>query len=285
MRSSEYIQLKFQAWARRQSIELQGSDGEHGEPNYTRAVEQNVFGGILDLGTKASFEAGRGGELRGSIPKLCALHSSAALAVNLFQYWIVRRDHAGLAKLLDVPRVDMESAAFERRYPVCDDPRSRGFSDPPHLDLGVDCVGGLRVGVECKLFEPFGRLEHAPLKDPYLQLADAWADIPAWRLLADELSQHDTTFNRLGATQLVRHVLGLKFGTSANMVRLVYLYYDALGDEAEEHRDEIVRFQERVASDPIRFVPLSVQEFILRAIKQLGSEHREYVDYLSGRYL
>ena len=41
-----------------------------------------------------------------------------------------------------------------------------------------------------------------------------------------------------------------------------------------------------VGSDPIRFVPLSAQEFILRALRQLvGGEHREYLDYLAGRYL
>ncbi len=94
-----------------------------------------------------------------------------------------------------------------------------------------------------------------------------------------------TVFHRLGPAQLIRHVLGLKFGTSADKVRLIYLYYDALGDEAEQHRQEIARFQSKIASDPIRFVPLSAQEFILRALRQLGSEHREYVDYLAGRYL
>jgi hypothetical protein len=285
MRSSDYIQLKFQAWARRQGIELQGSAGERGEPNYTRSVEQNVFAGVLDSGTKASFAAGRGGELRGSVPKLCALHSSASLGVNLFQYWIVRQDWAGLARLLEVPSVDIESVTFERRYPVCDDWTTRGFSEPPHLDLGIDYADGYRVGVECKLFEPFGRLDHAPLKNPYLQLPDAWADIPSWRVLAEELTENSTTFHRLGAAQLLRHVLGLKFGTAAHKVRLVYLYYDALGDEAEEHRHEVARFQERVASDPIRFVPLSAQEFIIRAIRQIGGEHRGYVDYLTGRYL
>lgn len=95
MRSSDYIQIKFQAWARRQGIELQGSAGERGEPIYTRSVEQNVFAGVLDSGTKASFAAGRGGELRGSIPKLCALHSSASLAVNLFNTGLLNKITGG----------------------------------------------------------------------------------------------------------------------------------------------------------------------------------------------
>jgi hypothetical protein len=68
-------------------------------------------------------------------------------------------------------------------------------------------------------------------------------------------------------------------------VRLLYLYCDALGDEAEEHRREIGRFALKVASDPVRFVPSAAQEVILRARRLLGAEHREYVEYLSERYL
>ena len=285
MRSPDYIQYKFRAWARRHGIELQGSAGIRGEPNYTKSVELNVFQGVLHPSTRASFEAGRGGEVTGDIPKLCALHSSASLAVNLFQYWICRGDYVMLAKLLDIPSRGIEAVTFERKYSVCDDWSTRGFSEPPHLDLGVDYHGGSRVGVECKLFEPFGRLEHAPLKAPYLQLADVWADIPRWRALEGELAEGTAVFHRLGAAQLIRHILGLKFGTAAAKVRLVYLYYDALGEEAQEHRREIARFQEAVASDPVRFVPLSVQEFLVRAVRQLGSEHRAYIDYLTERYL
>ena len=92
-------------------------------------------------------------------------------------------------------------------------------------------------------------------------------------------------FNRLGASQLLKHILGLKFQTHTEKVRLVYLYCDAIGDEAAEHRHEIRRFQEAIAGDPIRFVPMSVQEFILRAVRQVRADHAAYVDYLAERYL
>jgi hypothetical protein len=131
----------------------------------------------------------------------------------------------------------------------------------------------------------FNLVPHAPLKEPFYDLTESWADIPGWRTLADELKEPTEAFHRLGAAQLPRHVLGLKFGTSPEKVRLLYLYYDALGDEAEEHRREIARFAMKVASDPIRFVPMAGQEIILRAIRLLGAEHREYVEYLSERYL
>ena len=40
MRSGEFVQGKFQAWARRKGIALQGSEGERGAKNYTRSLER-----------------------------------------------------------------------------------------------------------------------------------------------------------------------------------------------------------------------------------------------------
>lgn len=285
MRSAEFIQRKLQAWAYRKNIKLQGSEGERGQPNYTLTRGENLFGGALHAQVEAAFEAGAGGELRGSIPSISALHSSAAMAVNLFQYWLGNQQLQVLAELLNVPSTGIGSVSFERKYPVCADWTAHGFHAPPHLDLGIDYVDSRRVGVECKLFEPYGRLEHALLKRAYLELPDAWSDIPACRELGEELAEGTAGFTRLGPAQLLRHILGLKFGTAIEKVRLVYLYFDAIGDEGEEHRAEVRRFQQRIAADPIRFVPMTVQEFILRALNRCRSQHEEYVDYLADRYL
>mgnify|MGYP001331384106 CR=1 FL=1 len=285
MKSAEFIQRKFQAWAFRKNIALQGSEGERGEPNYTLTLGENLFGGELHPMVRSEFDASAGGELRGKIPSMQALHSSAAMAVNLFQYWVGNRQFSTLAELLNVPSTGIESVMFERKYPVCEDWKAHGLNEPPHLDLGVDYLDSRRVGVECKLFEPYGRLEHAPLKLAYLELADAWSDIPACRTLAEELNKGDAGFRRLGPVQLLRHILGLKFRRPTDRVRLVYLFLDAIGDEAEEHRAEVKRFQQRIAPDPIRFVPMTVQEFVLRAVSKCRQKHKEYVDYLADRYI
>jgi hypothetical protein len=60
---------------------------------------------------------------------------------------------------------------------------------------------------------------------------------------------------------------------------------DAIGDEAAEHRQEIHKSQTAIAADPVRFVPISVQQFILRAFRRARGNHTAYVDYLSERYL
>jgi hypothetical protein len=249
------------------------------------SVAENIFGAQLHASVRAAFEAGAGGELRGNVPTMSALHSSAALAVNLFQYWVVRDDLAGIANLLAMPCGDVATGNFEDQFPVCSDPQMHGFTTAPHLDFALRYKDRSRVGVECKLFEPYGRIEHVLLRPAYLALSNSWDDIPACRALAEQLAVGPAKFHRLGASQLLKHILGLKFQTGAEQVRLIYLYCDAVGDQAAEHRQEIRRFQEAIAGDPIRFVPTSVQELILRALRQVRGEHTLYVDYLAERYL
>jgi hypothetical protein len=284
MNSGLYIQLKLRAWAKRHEVALQGSAGERGAPNYTLTVDANLFEPLLPS-VRASYEGGAGRELGGEIPPLAALHSSAALAVNLFQYWIGLHDYQTPARLLDVPSTGIVAGVLEDRFPVCTDPEKRGFKEPPHLDFAFRYGDGARVGVECKLFEPYGRLDKQPLRSPYLPLTDAWNDIPGCRALAEQLATGDAGYRRLGAAQLLKHFLGLKFGARSNAVRLVYLYYDAPGNEAAEHRAEVARFQRHIAGDPVRFMPLTVQTFIARAVDRIRDQHPAYVDYLADRYL
>ena len=120
MTSSHYVQHRQQAWALRRGIGLQGSAGERGELNYTKALGDNFFGGALLPAVEKAFKDGAGGELRGAIPTMSALHSSAALAVNLFQHWVARQDAETPAGLLDVPSRDIDACQFEDRFPVSD---------------------------------------------------------------------------------------------------------------------------------------------------------------------
>ena len=285
MTSGQYIKGKFQAWAGRKGLALQGSKGIRGEPNYTLSVEENIFGRLLTTATTNAFKAGAGRELEGEIPTMSALHSSAAMAVNLFQHWVIQDDLATLARILDIPSRGIAAGQFETQLPVCPNARERGFRESPHLDFTLRYTDGQFAGIESKLFEPYGRLEHALLRPAYLALPDAWDDIPACRGLAEQLATGSAGFQRLGAPQLLKHVLALRFAASTRKVTLVYLYFDAPGNEATEHRNEIRQFQQAIVGDPVEFVPLSVQEFILRATQHAGDQHRDYLDYVSERYL
>lgn len=285
MNSGDFIQGKQRVWASRKRIPLQGSKGEKGAKNYTHRPEDNLFDGSLSDAVLSAFGEGAGGELRGDVPKMSALHSSSALGVNLFAYWLNKGELVSLARLLEIPSVGIKSASFEDCFPVCDDWQSKGFTEPPHLDFAFRYDDGARVGIECKLFEPYGRLGHMKLSEAYLALAETWDDIPRCRALAEQAAVGDLGFHRLGASQLIKHILGLKHGAKDGNFRLVYLYFDAPGKEGAEHRKELELIQEAIAGDPIRVVPLSVQEFILRLCERARAEHMQYVDYLAERYL
>lgn len=284
MHTSRFIKAKFQAWAKRHGIPLQGSEGDRGERNYTMTIEANLFGEMLNDVVRNAFKAGAGHELNGDICKLQAMHSSASMTVNVFQYWLINKSYAQLAKLLSVPSTNISSLEFERKLPVCDDPPSHGFNESPHLDVRFEYTNGDRVGVECKLHEPFDRESHTLLSKAYLGVPELWSDIPNWRAVASKLTESKFEFRRLGPSQLVKHVLGLKFGRRAQDIRLIYFYFDGPGRENTEHLNEIDRFSELVAADPIRFQPISIQEFIAKAIQDLDESHFEYVKYLSDRY-
>ena len=80
---------------------------------YVRKVEDNLWR-PLHPETRKEFETGSGNELRGQgkrPAKLLALHSSAALACNVFDFWR-DRDKSALAKALGLDKA-IATLAFE----------------------------------------------------------------------------------------------------------------------------------------------------------------------------
>jgi len=89
MNPSDQIIAKQIEWAKNKGLPLTGSRGDRGRKVYTTNVEDNLFQPLSDQ-TRANLEGGDGGELaqaEGIPAKIQALHSSAALAVNIFDYW------------------------------------------------------------------------------------------------------------------------------------------------------------------------------------------------------
>lgn len=86
MNGYDYIIAKQTAWARNRRLPLIGSKIERGRPAYTTLLDDNLFQPLLP-DVRAAFRAADGNELNGCPAKMQAVHSSSALAVNLFQYW------------------------------------------------------------------------------------------------------------------------------------------------------------------------------------------------------
>jgi hypothetical protein len=236
--------------------------------------------------TWKQFEEGDGNELDG---KMRALHSSSALGVNIFEYWQQRNEASTIAYLCGLCAKGSNAAdkiVFEDNAYVI----NPEFPRAPNIDVVIHNKSDAaikRLGIECKFTEAYGGYEHGGIAERYIsECGDLWNDIPNLHALAEEISPDDNRFTHLHAAQLIKHTLALKkqcFGKRG--FRLLYLWYDAYGDEGALHHDEVGEFMAIAKQDDIMFHELTYQELITKMLNTLGGEHSAYTQYLADRYL
>lgn len=238
--------------------------------------------------TKIAFDGGGGSELqdqpttadRPARPaKMRALHSSSALAVNVFDYW-TDRPKDPLWRALAIEGAD--DFQFEKEF-------ATGLpGTPPTIDVAVFRADGTVFGIESKFTEWMTRrpTRDEPLKPKYF--ADGrnrWTELglPSCQALAESLRTGGVRYTYLHAAQLLKHCLGLATQRPISRVELLYLYFDAPGEESTVHHQELLAFGAAVAGE-LSFSVLTYQELFRRL--QLGrtNETAEYLAYLGGRY-
>lgn len=270
MNSYDYIKTRQIQWAKNQGVELVGSKVEKGTPAYTQNLDHNLFEPLTTKHEK-SFRVGDGGELDGYPAKMQAVHSSSALAVNVFQYWDSRKMVKAIAHacgLCNKATGASKSISFEVKYSI-----DERFPFSPNINVVINNDEDFSYqvyAIESKFSEAYGGYGHTGLKEKYLAL-DIWKDIPHLHELATSISPEDHRFKYLHAAQLVKHILGLKRAHGKTYFRLLYLWYDALGSEGVIHRDEVTRFMEKAKADDIAMHEISYQELITR----LAEGHRD----------
>ena len=265
------IHNQQQAWAHQREIKFD-KDG------YTFSLDDNLLFSLLPE-VKKEFQSGKGDELgsdekRG---KMQALHSSAALVVNVFQYW-VNRNVSDIALACGAPQ-GMTELHFEITHPT---PLG---GVPPHLDLEFWGNKLKPLAIESKFTELYYRHTKRTIKTKYLSVPGLWAQLPRCEKLVRHIHEEEqgkTSFVYLDAPQLLKHILGLatKFGPKG--FQILYLWYEIPSIEAEKHRSEIVVFKEYVG-DEVDFRDMTYQE-LFKAINKLSSKDRDYVSYLHDRY-
>jgi hypothetical protein len=234
-----------------------------------------------------SIRAGNGGELGSSdFPgKMQAIHSSSALGINIFQYWKsisavpVIAAACGLCKRGSDVSFDIR---FEEKFPIHD-----GLGFHPNVDVVIHNRPDAtikRFAIECKFSEAYGGYKHSGLKPKYLDYEEPWDGIPNLRGLARLISPEDKDFHHLHPAQLIKHILAMKRRFGLGGFRLLYLWYDVIGEESKRHRDEIAEFSRVAKEDGVKFHSLTYQELIITLANQERSEHREYIQYLKERY-
>jgi hypothetical protein len=279
-----YLKRKQIEWARRRGIQLEGSEGAHGEQAYCPTVQENLCSSLCDE-SKCEYAEGDGNEL-GS--KIRAVHSSSAAAVNLFEYWRRCGVFIPIANAVCIPSGNIISLNYEAQLPIATNVDRIRFRQHPNVDVVVRYDRGPTrlVGIECKFTEAYSSRGHAGIRPPYLEWGDLWTELRACRKLAETISPVDNTFRHLHAAQLLKHILGLKHACcGTRRFRLVYIWHDAPFGSGYLHRKEIEAFGDVARADGILFQAITYQEVILYLAGHWREQHRQYVDYLTERYL
>lgn len=284
MKTSRYIRSKLKNFAQNNSIKLRSKKKNKGAAFYTEKMDDNLF---IPLTAEIiqQFNEADGNELKasysGDLPKVQAVHSSSAIVVNIFTYWLNDPIPLAIACKLCSPKTQCTlSMEFEVKVPISD-----GFHRHPNLDV-LFRVGGksrfLAFGVESKLSEPFSGRGHKGLNPVYLA-DEFWTGLPNLRELAGRLSPIDHEFRHLDVIQLLKHILGLSRGFKRRF-KLLYLYWDGLGPEGALHQTEIARFSQVAKLDKVVFRALSYQDLVDRLAHKHRKAHEDYIKYIISRY-
>jgi hypothetical protein len=263
------IKAQQRRWAADRGIRVDDKD-------YCLSLNDNLLQ-PLSADSRRDFEAGDGSELGrfGERGKLQALHSSSALACNIFDYWR-NQDCAPLAAALNIGHP--LTIAFEAKFPT-------GLAgNPPNLDVAIMHSGHALLAIESKFTEPYGSSsQRNTLKAKY-------SDKRHWELhglvgcqnAVDRFGNGSLTFRYLDAAQLLKHMLGL--GTRGGAWQLAYIWYDAGDRPAHEHAAEVGRFRQALGDDGNRFRSCSYQELWTTLRPTLDRSHEAYASYLTDRY-
>lgn len=227
---------------------------------------------------RAEFANGSGAEL--GTPdrpgKMYSLRSSSALTCSFFAPWI-GQDLGPLARAMNREVAD-STLCFERQF------RHGLSSTPPNLDVTLDNEQSRPLGLECKFTEVYGpKQPHGPLDQKYFvggRLRWAELGMPRCQTLANGLGR-SIEFRRLGAGQLLKHLLGLAW-TTRSSPRLVYVWFDSKCEEAVEHSAELDRFAASL-DRIVEFTAVSYQG-VFERLRSCVEPAEGYFHYLETRY-
>lgn len=266
------VKARQRVWAESVGIHI-----EHG--GYCTDLERNLFQPLSDA-CRAEIADGDGSEFGkdGARGKIQALHSSAALACNFFDYWR-ERDLAVLAATFGLSTKPC-SLAFEQKFPT-------GLGGiAPNIDVVLHLPHGELFAIESKFTEPYAASKlKCYLKPKYfLDGRYLWTEVglPGCQAVADDLRSGQVRFEFLDVVQLLKHMLGL--ARRANNWRLCCLWYRIDGVAGEQHANELAEFCRRIGTDTSRFISLTYQELFTRITIAVRPVHDAWVSYMRKRY-
>ena len=244
---------------------------------YTIELNDNLFVPLSNA-TRTDFLKADGTELKSDRKrsKMHALHSSSALASNVFEYWR-NREKSILASSLNL-YANIKDNSFEWKFPT-------GLpGNPPNLDVILTLTDGSITAIESKFLEPYGRHKQG-FKTKYFESSPGlWAAFgyPHCQNLASQLQSGDFVFQWLHAEQLLKHILGL--ARSGKVWELLYLWYEVPGRSSRDHAAEGEEFASVVTVDGISFRSISYQTLFTTMQSLAKNSDDAYLGCLQDRY-
>ena len=222
---------------------------------YVCCPEDNLISSVHMADFKDDMDSGSGNELKG---KFRALHSSSALAVNVFAKW-----KNNPSDLFLCGKKGFQSLTFEKKCPT-------GLGGtPPNLDVFLD-NDHLLIAVESKF------LEYLTPKKGFFSASYTRDNLPqseeaCWYLI-DRIKEQPK--QHLDAAQLIKHYIGLRNLPLARDKEIVLLY---LFWEPENWKDFEVfhRHRGEISDFASYFDELSVK-FIYQSYPELWDEWEQH---------
>jgi hypothetical protein len=289
MNNKELIVLKEKNWAKKNNKTLTVNNKNSKSFTYFKELNNNLFIPLSESLQK-QFNKADGHEINDSSEKLAkmkAIHSSSALAVNIFHYWQTQNKILEIAYccgLCNKNNKYVEDMFFEKNDLVIDS----SFERKPNIDIVItnsDFSRFKAFAIESKFTEHFTSKNKQNLSQSYLDMDYLWKNID---FLRDFISQDNSPFHKykyLDAAQLVKHILCLNREYGKGKFKLLYLYYDSIGEKAINHYCELLDFSMKLRTGGIEFRFKSYQELIYKMANNYYKEHVEYFDYIIDRYI
>ncbi|MEX1093422.1 MAG: hypothetical protein WEF28_09720 [Acidimicrobiia bacterium] len=203
--------------------------------------------------------------------RICAPHSSTALAVNTFDWWRGR----SLNAIRHALGVDIE------RFVGFEQPHDFGLGRPSQPDVEFTASDGSAVAIEVKLREPYGSVTN-PFADKYFETEGLWSGLPNLRELAELIRFDDeTNFTTLHAAQLIKHALGLRQSYGDDFT-LVYYWQYLPSEIGEQHKAELLTF-DAVARNDFTFTAITVDHLMESFVTD--RESMAWFEYMTKRYV
>ena len=258
-------------WADRQGKALDGN-------GYLSSVEENLYK-EMEHPTKTAFEQNDRLELCDSSirpARMKAPHSSVALMVNVFDYWI-GRDCGPIQQALGI------ETPVSRI--LCGQQYKTGLpGKQPRLDVVIITQTRAVLALECKFTEWLNNGSDKPFENSYFEGGSKrWRSVglPKCQQLAQDMNEKKVAFRHLDAAQLLKQVLGL--ARKSKNFSLGYIYFDAPGLKAEAHLEEIETFRAQVGAE-LGFRAHTYQELFGKLKNSASESDADYLGYLEDRY-